>query len=160
LPNKENAEAGSRVRTGSTAEQWSSQKGDVDLAKNRKKKKENRKKETIRWVTQQGMNIFVFNFVKLILRLSLPIYFSDIVVVGRDQIPKGEPVIFIGYEPLLEPTSQTRSSHSFMHSNHPNDFIDVVVIGCTCGRPVGTWGEIFFFFFIFILFYFFFLSSG
>lgn len=54
---------------------------------------------------------------KQFLRFILTIFFHDIDVVGRDKLPRHGPVIFV--------------------SNHPNQFIDAMMILCSCQYKVS-----------------------
>jgi len=67
------------------------------------------------------MFLLLYRFVELLAKLSLPLFFSDIVVSGRTNIPPVGPVILIG--------------------NHPNMLLDGLVIGSTTGRPISVWAK-------------------
>lgn len=77
----------------------------------------------------------VYDILYFICKLSFPIFFSDVAVVGRSNVPPVGPCIIIGYAI----PSSFRSHYYF--SNHPNELLDVVSIGCTCGRRLGFWGN-------------------
>jgi len=67
------------------------------------------------------MFVWLYNIVASILKLGAYLYFSDIVVIGKKNVPRTGPAIII--------------------ANHPNDMLDPVLIGTTCGRMVGVWGK-------------------
>eukprot|EP01117_Protostelium_nocturnum_P018553 TRINITY_DN7785_c0_g1_i1.p1 TRINITY_DN7785_c0_g1~~TRINITY_DN7785_c0_g1_i1.p1 ORF type:complete len:478 (-),score=156.24 TRINITY_DN7785_c0_g1_i1:34-1467(-) len=54
-------------------------------------------------------------------KVSLYIFISEIEVVGKENVPKNGPAIII--------------------ANHPNDLIDPLSIGITCGRTVNFWAK-------------------
>lgn len=62
------------------------------------------------------MQALVYRALVAFLRLVTRVFFRTIEVVGRDHVPRGGPVIFVG--------------------NHPNSLVDPVVISTTCGRRV------------------------
>jgi 1-acyl-sn-glycerol-3-phosphate acyltransferase len=42
------------------------------------------------------MLLFLYNIIVYIAKLSLPVFFSDIEVVGRSNVPQTGPIIIIG----------------------------------------------------------------
>eukprot|EP01114_Cavostelium_apophysatum_P012277 TRINITY_DN2728_c0_g1_i1.p1 TRINITY_DN2728_c0_g1~~TRINITY_DN2728_c0_g1_i1.p1 ORF type:complete len:501 (-),score=85.57 TRINITY_DN2728_c0_g1_i1:768-2270(-) len=67
------------------------------------------------------MNLFLYNFVKWLTFICLPLYMSEVVVIGRKHVIKQGPVIVFG--------------------NHPNMLLDILTIGATCGRPLSFWAK-------------------
>jgi 1-acyl-sn-glycerol-3-phosphate acyltransferase len=47
------------------------------------------------------MILLLYKLVEFLVRLSLPLFFSDIVVLGRSFIPSKGPVILIGNHPNM-----------------------------------------------------------
>lgn len=47
------------------------------------------------------LGIIIYDFLYLICKLSLPVFFSDLVVIGKSNIPLKGPCIIIGYEKNL-----------------------------------------------------------
>lgn len=67
------------------------------------------------------MKLWLYRILYWITNLVLPVFFSDIVIQGKKNIPeKGSCIIA---------------------ANHPNEFLDILLIGVTCGHPVGFWAK-------------------
>ena len=58
----------------------------------------------------------IYKFLELLLKISVRIYFKNKVITGRDNIPKGKPVLFV--------------------ANHPGAFLDPIVIGSYADRSL------------------------
>ncbi|MFL2582454.1 MAG: lysophospholipid acyltransferase family protein [Flavobacteriales bacterium] len=58
----------------------------------------------------------IYKFFELLLKISVRIYFKNKVITGRDNIPKGKPVLFV--------------------ANHPGAFLDPIVIGSYADRSL------------------------
>jgi len=68
------------------------------------------------------MILLFYKFIEFVIKLSLPLFFSEIVVRGKKNIPQSpKPVILIG--------------------NHPNMLLDGLVLGSTAGRPISIWAK-------------------
>eukprot|EP01137_Pigoraptor_chileana_P035005 Opistho-2@28390 len=67
------------------------------------------------------LNKVAFFIVRLICRILLSSFFSDVVVVGANNVPKWGPVIVLG--------------------NHPNYGVDGLLMGTMCPRMLHWWGK-------------------
>ena len=62
------------------------------------------------------MSVMIYKFFELLLKISVRIYFKNKIIAGRENIPKGKPVLFV--------------------ANHPGAFMDPIVIGAYADRSL------------------------
>ena len=62
------------------------------------------------------MSVMIYKFFELLLKISVRIYFKNKIIAGRENIPKGKPVLFV--------------------ANHPGAFMDPIVIGSYADRSL------------------------
>ena len=58
----------------------------------------------------------IYKFFQVLLKISVRIYFKNKVIAGKNNIPKGRPVMFV--------------------ANHPGAFMDPIVISSFCNKSL------------------------
>ena len=63
-----------------------------------------------------NISVMIYKFFQVLLKISVRIYFKNKVIAGKNNIPKGKPVMFV--------------------ANHPGAFMDPIVISSFCDRSL------------------------